>query len=281
MPSTSQADPPKLLNSKDPIADKLASLAEPKPKTSAPPKKDEATERLAREKEKKLELERKQELRKKKAEAARRKKAALEKKKAALEKKRKEALRKKRLEKKRKAEARRKAAERRKRRREQARKRKMSFEERMDAAMKKALLDKDPTRRNSVGGSAEAPKKPTKARGATAGAAEGRDDRNTSSQRLMVGVMMKSAVSKCWSINTGAEGIQNIVVQVDIRLRRDGSLAEKPVLVTRGRGALFQDVANAAIRAVISCAPYDHLPQQYYEGVWDYIRLTFDPRKMY
>jgi colicin import membrane protein len=279
-PESSEPPPPEPASSEpkpDPIAAKIAALAKPEAAKPEPPKPDPAElAMLQRKKQAEAEAKAKAEAeaRKKADDEAKKKAEAERKRKLAEARKKREAERKKRLEQQKKlAEKRRKDEERRKQ--AEAKKKPKNWDD-----VLKGLADNDPTRKAAAGGAAEPPKTATSNRGATAGAEEGVDDRNTSSQRLMIGLLLKTAVSKCWSINTGAEGIQNIVVQVDIKLRPDGHLASEPALVTRGRGPLFQDVANAAKRAVIGCAPYD-LPQKYYKGGWDYVRLTFDPRKMY
>ena len=102
----------------------------------------------------------------------------------------------------------------------------------------------------------------------------------TASQRSLLGAMMKQAVSRCWNINSGLEGADKVIVDLEIRLGQDGRLNGQPVVVNSGRGAIFQDAVNSAIRALIQCEPYD-LPQQFYKGGWDHMVITFDPQRMF
>ncbi len=280
-PPAASAPPP--ADSPDEIAKKLASLAPPEPMGPTP---EELAAKKAAEAKAKAKAElalQKAEEAKKKAEAAKRKaKAEQEKKRRQAEeaekrkleaKRRKEAERKKRLAAKLKRERKRKLAE--KRRRERERKAK-----KFDTGKISALLNKIPDAKAPAAGSDNPNARTDAPRGAQAGAPEGRDDRLTASQLSLLGVMMKRKVSQCWNINSGLEGVDRIVIDIELRLRRDGRLDGRPRVVSRGSGPLFQDAANNAMRALVQCEPYD-LPEQFYEGGWDHMVVTFDPQKMF
>jgi colicin import membrane protein len=113
-----------------------------------------------------------------------------------------------------------------------------------------------------------------------AGAPEGRDSTLTASQQALLGVMIKNAVKECWNINTGAEGIEKIVVKVEVVLKPDGRLAQPPRVVNNGPGPLFASTADSAVRAVVQCQPYD-FPRELYKGGWDQAVWTFDPQRMF
>ena len=260
--------PPAAEPEKDDIAKKLAALSKPKPPPGPTP------EEIAAAKANELAL----------------KKAAEAKKKAEQEKKRKarEAKKKAEAEKKRKAAAARKKKLAEQRRRERARKRKLAEQRRKKktrdkfiADQKKALANLIPDSKAPDAGSPETKPDRNLPRGTQAGAPEGRDSRLTASQRSMIGVMMKQAVRECWNINSGLQGIQDVVVEVEVRLRRDGRIDGTPRVVNSGRGALFNDAANSAIRALLQCQPYSILPAEYYNGGWDFMVVEFDPRKMF
>lgn len=87
-------------------------------------------------------------------------------------------------------------------------------------------------------------------------------------------------ISRCYSPPAGADRAEELVVQIDITLRPDGSLAEPPQVVdeTRMGEPYFRAAAEAGVRAIHQCAPYD-LPADRYEQ-WKSLRLNFDPRKM-
>lgn len=254
--------------SKDDIAAKIAALE--KTKAEETKKKAEEAARQAEElAEKKAaeEAARKAEAAKKKAEAEKKRKAEETKRKAE------EQRRKKQLAEKRRRERQRKLAEKRKRERE----RKKQF----DANNIAALLNKIPDAKAPPTGSQRTPKtsKPLP-KGPAAGAPEGRDNRLTASQRSMLGLMMKRAVSPCWRVQTGMQGADQLVVELEVRLKPDGSLDGEPRVLQRHGGALFADAATNAVRALQQCAPYN-LPRNLYRDGWDHMVVTFDPQKMF
>jgi len=239
--------PPKEEPKKDPIAEKLAA-APPEPEGPSP-------EELAQKEAERKEAERKEAERK-----------AEEKRKADAEKKRRDDLKKKEDEKKRLAELKRREDE----------KKKKEF----DAQRIAALIDKSPEPRGAPPPSAANVAPDAKAKGPTAGAKEGTDSQLTASQRSMIGVMMRQAVSRCWNINAGAQGIEKMVVRVEVKLTREGRLDGQPKVVNSMPGPLFSDAANSALRALVQCEPYD-LPENLYEGGWDHMIVTFDPQAMF
>ncbi|MGE4061404.1 MAG: hypothetical protein AB7E69_21360 [Sphingomonadales bacterium] len=90
-----------------------------------------------------------------------------------------------------------------------------------------------------------------------------------------------SQIARCWTAPVGATGAETLVVRIRIYLRRDGSLADDPVIVDRGRmmsDNLYRVAAEAARRAVQRCAPLK-LPPDYYD-IWRDVILNFDPSKM-
>lgn len=255
-PEPPKAEPPKAEPKKDPIAEALAAKPPDPPPGPTPEELKQEEERLA--------LERKAEEEKKQAEQ---KKLEEEKKKREAEAKKIEEEKKRKL-----AEAKKKADDEKKRREAEAKKKQF------DAEKIAALLNKVPDKSAPTG--APEPQKPTNAKGPVAGAPEGRDTVLTASQRSLLGAMMKRAVSRCWNINSGLEGIDRIVVDVEIRLKPDGRLQAAPRVVSSGGGGLFADAANSAVRALVQCEPYD-LPRDLYEGGWDHMVVTFDPQRMF
>lgn len=270
----------------DTLAEKLASLEPPKPagptleELAAKAASEAAAEKLKAEKvAEELALKKAaDEEQKKQAEAEKKRKAAeAEKKRKADEAKRKKAeaekQRKKKQAEKRREERKRKLAEKRRREREAEKKK-------FDPGRLAALLNKIPDSKAPIAGSTDPNTDRNLPRGAQAGAPEGTDTRLTASQASLLGAMMKREVSRCWNINSGLEGIDRIVIDIDVRLRPDGRIDGQPKVVNRGRGALFQDAANNAMRALVQCEPYS-LPKDLYKGGWDHMVVTFDPQKMF
>jgi colicin import membrane protein len=263
------------------IAQKIASL---KPTKPAGPTLEElaakAAKQAAEEKQQaenaaaELALKKAAEETKKKAAEEKQKKAEAEKKrKAEAAKRKKEAARKKKIAEKRAKARKRKLAE--KKRRERKRKAK-----KFEAGKIAALLNKIPDAKAPDAGAREPNNDPKLPKGPQAGAPEGKDTRLTASQASLLGSMMKRAVSQCWNINSGLEGIDRVVVDIEIKLKPDGHLRGPPKVVSRGGGAIFQDAANNAMRAIVQCEPYQ-LPKQLYKGGWDHMVVTFDPQKMF
>jgi hypothetical protein len=74
-----------------------------------------------------------------------------------------------------------------------------------------------------------------------------------------------------------------LVVEFELFLKPDGSVAQPPQLSAESQGAVGRDsftraAAEAGRRAIYTCAPYK-LPADRYSQ-WQDITLTFDPRQM-
>lgn len=280
-PPPSAEPPPEQI---DPIEKKIAALETPKPvgptieELAAKAANEAAEEKLKAQKvEEELALKKAvEEQQKKKAEAEEQKRKAAEadkKRQAELEAKRKKAeAEKKKQAEKRKNERQRKLAEKQRLEREEKKK--------FDPGRLAALLNKIPDSKAPAAGSEEPNPDRNLPRGAQAGAPEGRDTRLTASQASLLGSMMKREVARCWNINSGLQGIDRVVVEIEVKLGTDGRLQGQPRLVSSGGGALFQDAANNAMRALVQCEPYN-LPKDLYKGGWDHMVVTFDPQKMF
>lgn len=91
-------------------------------------------------------------------------------------------------------------------------------------------------------------------------------------------------IQQCWSVPAGARDAEDLIVQVKIFLKPDGSLARPPEIVDSARMArpgeeFFRVAAESARRAVQRCSPLKNLPVTKYER-WREITLTFNPREM-
>lgn len=243
----------------------------PKPQTAPPPPEPEVAQTPPEPKEDviakkieeervamlKLEAERKKEAeRKRKAEQKRKadKKKKAEKKRKADEKKRKKL-----------AEARRKAAE--------AKKKKKKF----DPDRIAALIDKSPDKRGAPRSSTP-PTKPTDYKGPTAGERRGTDSVLSAREQDLLKSQLSGQLKRCWHLPGGGGGIQTMVVTLQWRLKQDGSLDGAPKVVRPQSGPVFEIAAEAAMRAVTRCAPFN-LPRDKY-GVWKSVTWSFDPRDM-
>jgi colicin import membrane protein len=167
-------------------------------------------------------------------------------------------------------------------RREEARKKKLAEEKakaQFSAERLSALLDKTPDPR-APAPAAPQPTTDTRTKGPVRGAPEGRDATMSASEAAFLAGLMRQAVSRCWNINAGLDGIERMVVRIEVRLRPDGSLADTPKVVNPTGSPLFRDAADSALRALIACAPYA-LPPDKYAGGWEHMILSFDPKDMF
>jgi colicin import membrane protein len=252
--------------------DKLAAQKEAEQKAEAE-KKAEA-ERKA-DAERKAEEERKAEA-ERKADAERK---AEEQRKAEEDRKEKEKHRiaeeKRKAEEKKKAELKRLAD---KKKADEKKKREAEAKAKLDLDRLSALIDKSEPKSAPAGG--HEPDVPTKAKGPVAGDRDGRDQTMSATEASFLAGLMRQAVSRCWNINAGLEGIDRIVVKVQVKLTRDGRLIGPPRVVNNSPSPLFRDAADSAVRALVQCEPYA-LPPDKYEGGWEYMELSFDPARMF
>lgn len=194
---------------------------------------------------------------KKRHEEEQRKQAEL-KKKADEEKKRKEAA----LKKKRDDEKKRREAE--------------AKQKQFDAEKIAALLNKVPNSSSPTPSSE--PTEPTKAKGPALGAPEGKDKQISASEIAMLKGRISARLRGCWRLPSGGGGSDTPVVTLRWRLKPDGSLDGDPQVEQPRGDALFRVAAEAAVRAVRDCAPFD-LPSEKY-STWRTITWEFDPSQM-
>jgi outer membrane biosynthesis protein TonB len=91
---------------------------------------------------------------------------------------------------------------------------------------------------------------------------------------------MQRQVERCWSFPAGAVQPEKLDVYVFINLKPDGTLSGAPIIENSARMSepYFRAAAEAAVRALYQCQPFD-LPKDQYDD-WKEIRLNFDPRRM-
>ncbi len=238
-----------------------AAKAEPPPKPAEPQKDEIAELALKAEAEAQAQAEAQR-----KAEAERKRQEDL--------KKRQEADKKKRDDLKKKQDEQKKLAE--LKRQEEAKKKPSDnfFED-----MQKALKDNDPRQRAPQPSGSQVAQA-SNVKGPLAGAPEGKDTRLTASQASLLGSLMKKQVQRCWNINAGADGIDKIKVEIEVKLGPDGRIQGQPRVVSRGSGPLYADMADSALRALLQCQAYD-LPKDLYKGGWDHMIVDFDPSRMF
>jgi colicin import membrane protein len=186
-------------------------------------------------------------------------------------KKQRDAERKKQAELKKKREAEKKRQEEEKRRQEAEAKSKFNSDK--IAALLNKIPDEAPPPPSS------ASDKPTKAKGATLGDAHGRDKQISAGERAMLLAEMSGKIRHCWKLPSGGGGSDTPAVKLRWRLNPDGTLDGDPKVLDPRPDPLFRLAAEAALRAVRACEPFDFLPPESYDG-WRVITWEFDPSKM-
>jgi outer membrane biosynthesis protein TonB len=90
-----------------------------------------------------------------------------------------------------------------------------------------------------------------------------------------------AAVRRCFNFPYNGRDADQFEVDIDIQLRRDGTVASQPVIVgVRGPSKSIADaLGESARRAVEQCQAYAFLPKDQYE-TWKYIPMTFGLKDM-
>jgi outer membrane biosynthesis protein TonB len=90
-----------------------------------------------------------------------------------------------------------------------------------------------------------------------------------------------AAVRRCFNFPYNGRDADQFEVDIDIQLRRDGTVASTPVIVgVRGPSKSIADaLGESARRAVEQCQAYAFLPKDQYE-TWKYIPMTFGLKDM-
>jgi len=95
---------------------------------------------------------------------------------------------------------------------------------------------------------------------------------------------LRSQIRQCWSPPVGAPHAEDLIVDFDLFLARDGSVAQPPQLTSDSAAAASSNpytraAAEAARRAIYECAPYK-LPADRYDQWREINPFHFDPREM-
>lgn len=132
-----------------------------------------------------------------------------------------------------------------------------------------ALLDKrDPTRQTLTGASINQQE-------ATLGIRSGSAPRLSQSELDA----MRRRLMQLWNPPAGVQNPEQLIVKIRIQLGKDGKLSGPPIVMTSGRGTLFETARDNAIRALFMGQPFEMLSKDTYD-LWKEIEITFDPRDM-
>ncbi len=92
---------------------------------------------------------------------------------------------------------------------------------------------------------------------------------------------VQEQLRRCWRLDPGARGAEDMVVEIRVVLNPDGSVRRTDIVdvVRMVQNAYFRSAAENAKRAINVCSPF-RLPQGKYQ-VWRELTLRFNPREMF
>ncbi|ODN68022.1 hypothetical protein A6302_04352 [Methylobrevis pamukkalensis] len=90
---------------------------------------------------------------------------------------------------------------------------------------------------------------------------------------------LQARIFECWVPPIGAN-TEGVTVPIRMQLNEDGSLAGAPTAISVPGGPYGQVVAEAALRAIRRCAPYDFLPVEKFDR-WSVVNINFTPPASY
>lgn len=94
---------------------------------------------------------------------------------------------------------------------------------------------------------------------------------------------IRRQIARCWIVPNGARDVQDLVVDLDMKLAKDGTVLEAKVTdrARMARDPRFRAAADSAQRAVLDpkCNPLPLNPEKYEE--WKNLEMSFNPKDMY
>ena len=90
---------------------------------------------------------------------------------------------------------------------------------------------------------------------------------------------LRARLMQLWNPPAGVQNPQELVVKIRVQLGRDGKLVGPPMVLTSGRGGIFEAARDNAIRALYRGQPFEMLQPEHYD-LWREMEITFDPREM-
>ncbi|GGD94357.1 hypothetical protein GCM10011390_11390 [Aureimonas endophytica] len=92
--------------------------------------------------------------------------------------------------------------------------------------------------------------------------------------------MIQEQMAKCWNPPAGIEAGESLKVAIKIHFNPSGEVEGVPEITQGGGSGAQRIAAEAAIRAIRRCAPFN-LPAEMYAGGWEVTNLNFDPSEMF
>lgn len=91
---------------------------------------------------------------------------------------------------------------------------------------------------------------------------------------------LRNRLASCWRPPAGAAEVANLKVVVRVLFNPDGSLQGQPELVKAPASTYGPPMAESAIRALLTCQPFNMLRPTTYDQ-WRDMEITFDPKEMF
>lgn len=91
---------------------------------------------------------------------------------------------------------------------------------------------------------------------------------------------LQARLQRFWSPPVGITIATEMIIEVRIVLGRDRRLIGQPVVVTSGKGIMYEAAKDAAFRSIYQSQPFDMLRPETYE-TWRELNLVFDPKTMF
>ena len=91
---------------------------------------------------------------------------------------------------------------------------------------------------------------------------------------------LRAHISSCWQPPIGAKGADQLKVDIQVKLEKDGSVKQAEIADRQryGSDVLYRAAANSARRAVLDCQPLPLPPEKY--QFWKEFIFGFDPKFM-
>jgi colicin import membrane protein len=90
---------------------------------------------------------------------------------------------------------------------------------------------------------------------------------------------LRARLMSLWNPPAASRNVEELIVQVRIKLAPDGRVVGTPQVLNNGSNVLFQAARDSALRAIYRGQPFDMLQPSHYE-IWKEMDITFDPRDL-
>jgi tetratricopeptide (TPR) repeat protein len=107
--------------------------------------------------------------------------------------------------------------------------------------------------------------------------------RNSPAPSMLTESEMQALIRRladCWDVPKAVLNGPDLIVTIQVKLAKDGSLAEPPKVLNSNPDPRFAAATKSAIAGVTRCAPFSFLPAAKY-AAWQDMILDFNPRELF